>query len=292
MTEQALTTSAGAKMPALNMTEAELVKVLQTSLYPGAAIESIKMVIGYCKAAGLDPMQKPVHIVPMWDGKTKQMRDVVMPGIGLYRTQAARTNQYLGMTEPEFGPTVEANIGGVTIRYPEWCRVTARRRLDSGDVAEFPVREFWLENYAVKGGQEKSIAPNAMWQRRPFAQLAKCARAQALREAFPELGAQPTAEEMEGREIDAPAVQRRQTGAEIAAAAMAKRQPDDNEQRQALVEALENVAAQHGIDAYAAAWTDLTKEQRAMVGADEHKRLKELASRANVIEGQAEDVPQ
>jgi hypothetical protein len=46
------------------MPEADLLRVLQASLYPGAAPESIKMVLGYCKAAGLDPMQKPVHIVP------------------------------------------------------------------------------------------------------------------------------------------------------------------------------------------------------------------------------------
>jgi phage recombination protein Bet len=85
------------------MTEAELCNVLQTSLYPGAALDSIKMVLGYCKAAGLDPMHKPVHIVPMWDSKAKQMRDVIMPGVGLYRTQAARSQQLAGITEPEFG---------------------------------------------------------------------------------------------------------------------------------------------------------------------------------------------
>lgn len=56
-------------VPALQMDEQELIKVLQTSLYPSAALESIKMVLGYCKASNLDPMQKPVHIVPMWDSK-------------------------------------------------------------------------------------------------------------------------------------------------------------------------------------------------------------------------------
>jgi hypothetical protein len=41
-----------------------------------------------------------------------------------------------------------------------------------------------------------------MWTKRPYAQLAKCAQAQALRIAFPEAtGSEATADEMEGREI-------------------------------------------------------------------------------------------
>jgi phage recombination protein Bet len=186
---------------ALALPETELLQVLQSSLYPGAAPASIKLVIGYCKAAGLDPMQKPVHIVPMWDGKAGQMRDVVMPGVGLYRTQAARTG-CAGISEPEFGPVRTEKIGGQEITFPEWCRVTVKRRQASGAVDEFTAREFWMENYAVKGGKEKSIAPNAMWTKRPYGQIAKCAEAQALRKAFPEIGSQPTAEEMEGKGLD------------------------------------------------------------------------------------------
>jgi len=186
---------------ALALGDDELMKVLQSSLYPGAALPSIRMVLSYCKAAGLDPMQKPVHIVPMWDGKAKQMRDVVMPGVNLYRTQAARSGQFAGMTEPDFGPDKTERIGGQEITYPEWCRVTVRRLMPNGSVAEFTAREYWIENYAVKGGQEKSIAPNAMWTKRPRGQIAKCASAQALRIAFPEIASQPTADEMEGKPL-------------------------------------------------------------------------------------------
>jgi phage recombination protein Bet len=190
------------------ITEQELCTVLQSSLYPGAKIESIKLVLGYCKAAGLDPMQKPVHIVPMsvstgkkdsdgWD--IKEMRDVVMPGIGLYRIQAARSGQYAGVSEPEFGTEATETLDGVSITFPIWCRVTVRRLLGS-QIVEFSAVERWKENYATKSN--KSAAPNAMWKRRPFAQLAKCSEAQALRKAFPEIGAQPTADEMEGKPLD------------------------------------------------------------------------------------------
>lgn len=189
-------------IPALRMNEDELVSVLFNSFYPGADIASIKMVIAYCRTAILDPMQKPVHIVPMWDSKSSRMRDVIMPGIGLYRTQAARSGSYAGVSEPEFGPEVTENIGGMDITFPLWCKVTVSRLLPNGMIAQFTAQEFWKENYAVKGGKEKSIAPNSMWKKRPCGQIAKCAQAQALRTGFPELGAAPTAEEMEGKSVE------------------------------------------------------------------------------------------
>jgi phage recombination protein Bet len=187
---------------ALALRDDELIAVLQSSLYPGASPASIKLVLGYCRAAGFDPMQKPVHIVPMWDSKAGAMRDVVMPGVGLYRTQAARGG-CAGVSEPEFGPDVTETIGGMEITFPLWCRVTVKRRQAGGEVDEFTAREFWRENYAVRGGKEKSVAPNAMWTKRPYGQLAKCAEAQALRKAFPEIGSAPAAEEMEGKALDA-----------------------------------------------------------------------------------------
>lgn len=184
------------------MTEPELINVLQSSLYPGASPNSIKLVIGYCKAANLDPMQKPVHIVPMWDKNSKAMRDVIMPGVGLYRTQAARSDALAGISEPEFGPNVEIQLNGQKFSVPEWCRIVVKRQLTSGVVADFTAVEYWIENYATAG--KDSELPNAMWKKRPRGQLAKCAEAQALRKAFPEMiGSAPTADEMEGKHIDA-----------------------------------------------------------------------------------------
>jgi len=198
---------------------------LKTSLYPGASDASVDLVLAYCRASGLDPMTKPVHIVPMSvtvgkDAKgyaIKEMRDVVMPGIGLYRINAARTGEYVGCSEPEFGPTKSMTVPTETwgdgpngrrvkmpgpdlvFEYPEWCKVTVYR-LVSGKRRSFPAKEYFLENYATAGND--SMVPNAMWKKRPFGQLAKCTKAQALREAFPEaVGSQPTADEMEGKEI-------------------------------------------------------------------------------------------
>jgi len=213
MSNSDLKTTGGGELSTAN--SEEVMSALRNSLYPGAKDESIAMVLSYCRAAGLDPMQKPVHIVPMYvkgqDGGS--MRDIVMPGIGLYRIQAARSGDYAGMDEPEFGPAVSQTFELVEKKYgsnkevksrvdtvfPEWCKITVRKIVQGITVA-FSSKEYWIENYATKN--KKSTAPNSMWLRRPFGQLAKCAEAQALRKGWPEIGAQATAEEMEGKVIE------------------------------------------------------------------------------------------
>lgn len=266
----------------------EMRETLRNSLYPGASNESIDMVLGYCKAAGLDVMLKPVHIVPMWSSKEGRMRDVVMPGIGMYRVQASRSGEWAGVTEPEFGPIVREKIGGVDVEYPEWCRVTTRRLMRNGAIAEFTAIEYWLENYAVKGGKEKSIAPNAMWSKRPRGQIAKCAQAQSLRLAFPEIGAAPTAEEMEGKslDVDAPTAAHTSKRADVQAAI-----PADSDERRALIADMLAVA-DTGADAFRAAWKELAKSQRALV-ADQMDVFKARCEKADalLVDAEFEEVP-
>lgn len=252
---------------ALSISDNDLITVLQTSLYPGAALPSIKMVLEYCKASNLDPMQKPVHIVPMWNAKEGRMVDVIMPGVNLYRTQAARSGQFAGMSEPEFGPEIIETIDGVKIAYPDWCKVTVKRVLPNGVIAEFSSVEYWKENYAVKGGKDKSIAPNAMWQKRPRGQLAKCASAQALRIAFPEIASQPTADEMEGKqlyqnEVD---VTPGKSATDIGERARLTVEMSD-EDRKKLVDRLQNIADTGTLDDFDFEWgSAFTSEQRAAV---------------------------
>lgn len=232
--------------------DAELIEVLRSSLYPGASPQSCALVLGYCRAAGLDPMLKPVHLVPMYDKNTGQNRDTIMPGIGLYRIQAARTGQYAGQDAPVFGPNVVMNYAKPVVEwvegsngkkfkretlvdkelsYPEWCSVTIYR-IVGGVRCQFVAVEYWIENYATAG--RYSDAPNEMWAKRSRGQLAKCAEAQALRKAFPEVGSMPSADELEGRtfefegeqEFTPPAKPRR--ASEAAPVAPALPEPDDS----------------------------------------------------------------
>jgi phage recombination protein Bet len=193
-------------------TDAELIDVMCASLYPGAPREACTLVLSYCRATKIDPMLKPVHLVPIYDKTIKGNRLVIMPGIGLYRIQAARTGQYAGMDQPVFGPdrTMTEQVKKTvwtnnqkdeswvdrTVTFPEWCAVTAYRIVGGQRVA-FTAVEYWVENYATSS--KDSDAPNDMWAKRPRGQIGKCAEAQVLRKAFPEVGSQPSAEEMEGR---------------------------------------------------------------------------------------------
>jgi len=172
---------------------------LKNSLYAGAKDDSILMVVDYCKARKLDPMMKPVHIVPMsvkgQDGKY-EMKDVVMPGIGMYRIQAARSRDLAGTSSPVFGDQITAQLGDMSFKYPDWCEITVTKLI--GDrLVDFTAREYFLENYATKKRGDET--PNAMWAKRPRGQLAKCAEAQALRKGWPEIGQVPVYEEMVGK---------------------------------------------------------------------------------------------
>jgi phage recombination protein Bet len=184
-------------------------RALVDAVFPLAKeASSVILALSYCKARHLDPFKKPVHIVPMWNGQLKRMVETVWPGIGELRTTAFRTGQYAGRDEAQYGETIKRRIGNVDMEFPEWCQVTVYRLL-GGQRLPFPgPRVYWLESYATAGKDDSS--PNAMWKRRPFGQLDKCAEAASLRAAFPEeVGNEYAAEEMEGRTIEGTASDRR-----------------------------------------------------------------------------------
>ena len=250
------------------MSVQKTVATLKCSLYPGATDASVRMVLDYCKARKLDPFLKPVHIVPMWDSKAKEMRDVIMPGLNLYRTQAAESGKLAGISEPEFGPRVSFTLGSATIQAPEFCKVTVKRLMPSGQIADFTAIEFFDEAVSV----DKNGNPTPMWKKRPRGMLAKTAESQALRKAFPDIGAAETAEEMEGKTIyaddDQPPVQQQTVDQELAQRAFA--------------------AANEGSAAYKEFWKGLTQTERQNVRLAYPNGLAEVAKAAD--EANVEDV--
>lgn len=176
-------------------------QALKNNVYPGVKDETVDMIIDYCKSLKLDPMMKPVHPVPMSvkDSKSGDFsyRDVIMNGIGLYRTVASRSEKYLGVTKPEFGKDITEELDGVKITYPEWCLMYIKLKVN-GEIIEIPSLVYWKESYAT--ANSRTTAPNKMWIKRPRGQLIKCTEANAYRMAFPDtLGSTVTFEEIEGK---------------------------------------------------------------------------------------------
>lgn len=176
---------------------------LKHSVHPGARPQSILFVLDYCRARKLDPLKKPVHIVPMEvrdaATNTKSWRDVVLAGIAEHRITAQRTGEYRGHDRPERGPEIDYR----GVKCFEWCELTVYRGLRQTERTfhdPFTVRVYFRE--VVQLNNEGK--PNARWSRAPWQMLLKCTEAAALREAFPdELGGLHTAEEMEGSRADA-----------------------------------------------------------------------------------------
>lgn len=66
------------------------------------------------------------------------------------------------------------------------------------------------------------------------------------------------------------------TGAQTASGAVAGSQPQDTEERRALLARFEQAAGK-GVAAYAEAWKAATKDERTLIGTTEHNRLKAIA---------------
>jgi len=190
-------------------------QTLTQHFFPNAkSINSIWLVAKICKAKGLDPLSRPYHIVPMYDTKVQDYVDTIWPGVGLYDIQASRSGKYAGKDPAQYGPNKKFSFpptdigrqkGGreIVIEAPEWCTVTIYKMVD-GQRVPYTSDPIYFEEYVqvVKGNNAKSGQPNDMWRTKFRSQMAKCARASILRSTFPEFtGAEPTAEEMEGRDV-------------------------------------------------------------------------------------------
>ena len=253
---------------------------LKYALYPGAADQTIFLLVDYCHAMQLDPMRRPVHVVPMEvriaGTDRTEWRDVPIPGIYLWRTIASRTSRYLGHSAPDYGPIID--VRGV--KAPEWCSMTFYRAAPIAGLPrlEFPITTFFREVVATN----REGKPNARWSRSPTQMLTKCCEAAGLREAFPdEFGGAATAEELDGqRATDVSVLDVDSTPALPQPAGFDDWLSD-------LIAVSEN-----GLDAFAAAWKDAPAPMRGYLMAtdpDTYERLKQGA--AAVSSETAPDAP-
>lgn len=159
---------------------------LQKTVWVGASMEMVKIADAYCMHYGVDAVMRPVYIIPYQkrdrSGNVVGKTESIIPGIGLYRVIAARSG--LCGNKVVYGP--DGRDGK-----PDWIEYTAFRLMPNGTVAEFTAREYMKENMPA------NRRPDSKWNTRPIGMLRIRAESQALRMGFPEVGAQPTIEEIE-----------------------------------------------------------------------------------------------
>jgi phage recombination protein Bet len=203
-------------MPYTANVQADIWRLLTDAIYPASDTDAIVLAIDYCRARGLDVLKKPVHIVSVWNAATGKMVETIFPSIQELQTVAGRTGSWAGMDSPKWGPNVTRTfIGGAwvknavgrdewvsglqeTVEFPEWCEVTVHRMVE-GQPRAFSEPVYWLETCATTS--RNSELPTDIWVKRPRGQLHKCAKAAALRAAFPEDCSFYSAEEMAGKVI-------------------------------------------------------------------------------------------
>lgn len=158
---------------------------LQKTVWVGASMEMVKIADAYCMHYGVDAVMRPVYIIPYQkrdrSGDVVGKTESIIPGIGLYRVIAARSGSC--GNEVVYGPEVHG--------LPEWIEYTAFRLMPNGTIAKFTAREYMREN------RPANRRPDSKWNTRPIGMLRIRAESQALRMGFPEVGAQPTIEEIE-----------------------------------------------------------------------------------------------
>jgi phage recombination protein Bet len=173
-------------------------KILTSVIFPAAKDPAtIMLALRYCERRGLDVLKKPVNIVPVWNKALGRSVETIWPSITETEITASRSKLWAGLDAPTFGPVDTKTFIGktqISVSFPQWCERTVYRMV-AGERRAFTERVHWLESYGREGGTD---VPNYMWAKRPHDQLAKVAKAAALRAAFPEESEGPSDAEMEG----------------------------------------------------------------------------------------------
>lgn len=162
---------------------------------------------------GLDPFTRQIYAVK------RKGKVVHQTGIDGYRSVAERkSGQYAGSDEPTFE---DCDCGTLPTGHPKVARVVVHRLLPGGHMVDQVGVARWHELYPGAGED------GFMWRKMPFNQLAKCAEANGLRKAFPQvLGGVYIEEEMQqANTVEGSAVTLPTAAERIAARRAAAEQP-------------------------------------------------------------------
>jgi hypothetical protein len=181
---------------------ADEVTILKNAVCKGATDEELKFCLTVARRYEFDPFQKQIWFVRRWDSEAlnsegKKGSYVWTPQVsidGLCYQAASHHADYGSFSEVEYGPMVDVpyNEGRSKLKAPEWARIEAFKK---GDPRPTVGKVWWSEIYP-------DIDRAPLVRRMPRLMLGKCAKAQAIRAAYPKTtGGLLIPEETHGREF-------------------------------------------------------------------------------------------
>lgn len=171
----------------------EQMKLLSDHIMKGASPIELQYFGEVCKRVGLDPFKKQIHAVQRWDNTAKRMVWSYQTGIDGYVAIAHRGGLCAGIEDIKFLPEDESTPNPTKATCTVW-------KIVGGQRVAFTASARWSEYVQLT----KEGNPNSMWRKMPYGQLGKCAKALALRMAFPEeIGGILTDVEMEQADSEA-----------------------------------------------------------------------------------------
>lgn len=171
------------------------ITIIKNSIAKGATDDELKFCLTVARRYRLDPFKQQIWFIQRWDknadnGQGGTGAKVWIAQVGIYGMAhvAARDHADYGtIALPEYGPMIDVEVEGKKIKGPEWARVKVFKR----GIPEPAVGEAWFEEYCPKRYEN-----TLFWRTMPHRMIAKCAKAQGIREAYPDLGGLHIPEEM------------------------------------------------------------------------------------------------
>lgn len=167
---------------ALTADNEERLELIKRMICPDGSDDELLLFTSTCRRLNLDPFCGQIHAVRRWDKTAKRKVMSIQVGIHGLRLVADRSGQRDGIDGPFWcGQDGKWSEVWLAKSFPAAAKVIVYRK---GHRQPYTGVATWVSFAQYVGDTDR---PTAMWAAKSDVMLAKCAEAEALRKAFPDL---------------------------------------------------------------------------------------------------------